>query len=87
MDSAVRGLHRGRVEDHGHGELQAVYQPELLDKQSMEGDEQPYVSPEAFRSATCTLLYLSKRMPEIQSTMRWLCKRLVNPTCRLDGSW
>ena len=53
-----------------------------LDKQNMEGDEQPYASPEAFRSAMCTLLYFSNRMPEIQSTMRRLCKRLVNPTAQ-----
>ena len=32
--------------------------------------------------ATCTLLYLSKRVPEIQSTVRWLCKWLINPTVK-----
>ena len=50
-----------------------------LDKQFIEGDAEDYDKPENYRSATCTLLYSSKRTPETQSTLRWLCKRLLKP--------
>ena len=51
-----------------------------LDKANMEGDDEPYDRPQLYKSTTCTLLYAAKRQPESQSTVRWLCKRLANPT-------
>ena len=53
-----------------------------LDKAKMDGDDEPYDRPELYRSATCTLLYAAKRRPDIQATVRWLCKRLMNPTMK-----
>ena len=50
-----------------------------LDKATMDDDEVPCEKPALFRTAVCTLLYASKRKPEIQSTVRWLCKRLKAP--------
>ena len=51
-----------------------------LDKATMDGDDDPCEQAALFRTAVCTLLCVSKRQPEIQSTVRWLCKRLKNPT-------
>ena len=51
-----------------------------LDKAHLDGDELPCEDGAKFRTAVCTLLYVSKRQPEIQSTVRWLCKRLKDPT-------
>ena len=51
-----------------------------LDKAHMDDDDMPCEKAALFRTAVCTLLYASKRKPEIQSTIRWLCKRLKSPT-------
>jgi hypothetical protein len=51
-----------------------------LDRAHMEGDDDPCEKAALFRTGVCTFLYVPKRQPEIQSTVRWLCKRLKNPT-------
>lgn len=50
-----------------------------LDKKDMDGDREPCADPATYRSAVCTALYLAKRRPDLQSTVRWLCKRLKEP--------
>ena len=47
-----------------------------LDKKDMDGDREPCENPSLFRSAVCTVLYLAERRPDLQATVRWLCKRL-----------
>ncbi len=50
-----------------------------LDKQHMDGDDEAYNEPAVYRSTVCTLFYLAQRRPDIQATVRWLCKRLMKP--------
>ena len=46
------------------------------EKQTEHGEDDPYDRPDLHRSAVCTILHMTKRMPDIQATARWLCKRL-----------
>ena len=55
-----------------------------LEKQTEPGDDDPCEHPELHRSAVCTILYMTKRRPDLQATMRWMCKRLRNPN---QKSW
>ncbi len=48
----------------------------------VEGDEE---EPAKYRSAVCTLIYPSRRRPEFQSTVRWLCKRLTDPATEVPA--
>ena len=50
-----------------------------LEKQAEPGDDHPCEHPELYRSAVCTILYMTKRRPDLQATTRWMCKRLRNP--------
>ena len=50
-----------------------------LDKSNMEGDDEPFHDAALYRTVTCKLIYPAKRRGDIQSTVRWLCKRLRNP--------
>ena len=50
-----------------------------LEKQTEPGDDDPCEHPELYRSAVCTILYMTKRRPDLQATTRWMCKRLRNP--------
>ena len=50
-----------------------------LEKQTEPGDDDPCEHPELYRSAVCTILYMTKRGPNLQATTRWMCKRLRNP--------
>ena len=50
-----------------------------LDKSNMEGDDEPFHDAALYRTVTCKLIYPAKRRRDIQSTVRWLCKRLRNP--------
>ena len=50
-----------------------------LEKQTEPGDDDPCEQPEIHRSAECTILYMTKRRPELQATAIWLCKRLRDP--------
>ncbi len=59
--------------------LHPIDEPKL-DNAHMEGDDVPCEQAALFRTAACTLLYVSKRQPEIKSTVPWLCKRLNIPT-------
>ena len=55
-----------------------------LEKQTEPGDDDPCEHPELYRSAVCTILYMTKRRPDMQATTRWMCKRLRNPN---QKSW
>ena len=55
-----------------------------LEKQTEPGDDDPCEHPELYRSAVCTILYMTKRRPDLQATTRWMCKRLRNPN---QKSW
>ena len=55
-----------------------------LEKQTEPGDDDPCENPELYRSAVCTILYMTKRRPDLQATTRWMCKRLRNP---MKKSW
>ena len=55
-----------------------------LDKQHLEGDEKDLEESSVYRSALCTLLHLAQRRPDIQSTVRWLCNRLMKPNVQSD---
>ena len=37
-----------------------------------------------YRSAVCTLLSLAQRRPDFQSTVLWLCRRLMKPNAQSD---
>ena len=50
-----------------------------LEKQTEPGDDDPWEHPELYRSAVCTILYMTKRRPDLQATTRWMCKRPRNP--------
>ena len=50
-----------------------------LDRVNLPDDEEDHHDAALYRSVVCTLLYVSKRMVEIQATMSWLCKRLHSP--------
>ena len=50
-----------------------------LEKQTEPGDDDPCEHPELYRSAVCTILYMTKRRPDLQATTRWKCKRFRNP--------
>ena len=50
-----------------------------LEKQTEPVDDDPCEHPELYRSAVCTILYMTKRRPDLQATTRWMCKRLRNP--------
>ena len=50
-----------------------------LEKQTEPGYDDPCEHPELYRSGVCTILYMTKRRPDLQATMRWMCKRLRNP--------
>ena len=50
-----------------------------LEKQTEPGDDDPCEHPELYKSAVCTILYMTKRRPDLQATTRWMCKRLRNP--------
>ena len=55
-----------------------------LEKQTQPGDGDPCEHPELYRSAVCTILYMTKRRQDLQATTRWMCKRLRNPN---QKSW
>ena len=55
-----------------------------LEKQTEPGDDDPCEHPELYRSAVCTILYMTKRRPDLQATTRWMYKRLRNPN---QKSW
>ena len=55
-----------------------------LDKQTEPGDDDPCEHLELYKSAVCTILYMTKRRPDLQATTRWMCKRLRNPN---QKSW
>ena len=55
-----------------------------LEKQTDPGDDDPCEHPELYRSAVCTILYMTNRRPDLQATTRWMCKRLRNPN---QKSW
>ena len=42
-----------------------------LEKQTEPGDDDPCEQPELYRSAVCTILYMTKRRPDLQATARW----------------
>ena len=46
-----------------------------LEKQTEHGDDDPCEHPELYRSAVCTILYMTKRRPDLQATTRWMCKK------------
>ena len=52
----------------------------------MEGDDELIDDDKAklFRTVVCRMIYVSKHRPDIQSTIRWLCRRLKNPNMQ---SW
>ena len=50
-----------------------------LEKQTEPGDDDSCEHLELCRSAVCTILYMTKRGPDLQATTRWMCKRLRNP--------
>ena len=50
-----------------------------LEKQTELGDDDPCEHLELYRSAVCTIFYMTKRRPDLQATTRWMCKRLRNP--------
>ena len=47
-----------------------------FEKQTEPGDDDPCEQPELYRSAVCSILFLTERKPDLQATARWLCKRL-----------
>ena len=47
-----------------------------LEKQTKPGDEDLCEQREIYSSAVCTILYMTKRRPDLQATARWPCKRL-----------
>ena len=51
-----------------------------LDRSNMEGDDNLCEKAANYRTVVCKLIYLSKRRPDIKSTVRWLCKKLKDPT-------
>ena len=55
-----------------------------LEKQTESGDDDPCEHPDLYRSSVCTILYMTKRTPDLQATTRWMCKRLRNPN---QKSW
>ena len=55
-----------------------------LEKQTELGDDDPCEHPELYRSVVCTILYMTKRRPDLQATTRWMCKRVRNPN---QKSW
>ena len=56
----------------------------MLEKQTEPGDDDPCEHRELCRSTVCTILYMTKRRPDLQATTRWMCKRLRNPN---QKSW
>ena len=56
-----------------------------LEKQFELGDDDPCEHPELYRSAVCTIHYMTKRRPDLQAMTRWMCKRLMNPNH--GGNW
>ena len=50
-----------------------------LEKQTKPGDDDPCDHPDLYRSALCTILYMTGRRPDLQATARWLCKRVRDP--------
>ena len=55
-----------------------------LEKKTELGDDDPCDHPDLYRSAVCTILYMTMRRPDLQATARCLCKRLRDPNQR---SW
>ena len=43
-----------------------------FEKQTEPGDDDPCEQPELYRSAVCTILYMTKRRADLQATARWL---------------
>ena len=56
-----------------------------LEKQTEPGDDDPCEHPELYKSTVCTILYMTKRRPDLQASMRWMCKRLRNPNKKSWG--
>ena len=66
------------LEMMGMKDCKAATSPKL-DKANEDGDSEPCDGPQLYRSAVCTLLYPARRRPDLQSVVRWMCKRLMNP--------